>query len=141
MEACIFCEIVKGKRPAQKIYEGESVLAFLDIFPCTPGHTLVIPKAHFGSLTEMSEHVATECFKAVTKLAGKIQKAMGAQGFNIGLNDGAAAGQVVPHLHIHIIPRYSRDRGVGVQGIVRMPTERGSLAEIAERIRAEVESA
>lgn len=137
-EGCVFCQIGRGERPAQKVYEDGHFLAFLDIYPVTPGHTLVIPRAHYRSLTEMPEEEVAEYFKVIARLAGRIKKAMEAQGFNLGLNDGSVAGQAIFHVHVHIIPRYRHDRGIGVQGVVRAPVERGKFDEIASKIRAEV---
>ena len=138
IEECVFCQIVRGDRPAEKLYEDGRFLVFLDIYPATPGHALVIPRAHYRSLTEMPEEEVADYFKVVARLARQIRKAMDAQGFNLGLNDGSAAGQAIPHVHVHIIPRYWNDRGVGIQGIVRARVERGKFDEIASKIRAEV---
>lgn len=140
MEVCIFCQVVRGERSAYILFEGDRVLAFLDAYPCTPGHTLVIPKAHYRSLTEFPKEEASGYFQAIVEIAKVIQRAMKADGFNLGINDGRAAGQVVPHAHVHILPRYRGDGGSGVQRIVWAGAKGPSLAEVAERIRAEMTS-
>lgn len=107
MEDCIFCKIVKGEIPAAKVYESVNFLAFLDISPCNKGHTLIIPKQHYVSLTEMED--GKEFGELQLKLAKAVMKATEAEGFNLLLNDGKAAGQEVMHAHLHIQPRFSSD--------------------------------
>ncbi len=106
---CIFCKIVKGEIPCEKIYENEENLAFLDISPLNPGHTLVVPKEHSRNVLEISEN----SYKAVAKTAQKVAKAiiegLKADGVNVHMNNESAAGQVVFHTHIHVIPRYNND--------------------------------
>lgn len=134
---CIFCKIIRGDAPAHRVYEDERVLAFLDINPCSPGHTLIIPKAHVGRLEALSEEDAIALFKALHKLTGKIQNAVGAPASTVGINNGPESGQEVPHLHIHVIPRFKGDRGGVIQSIARglkrpSPEE---MRRIADRIR------
>lgn len=109
MSDCIFCKIVKGQVPCEKVYEDEQVLAFLDISPVSPGHTLVVPKIHYEDLVRTPHDVVCKCVDAISKLAPAIVSATGSEGFNIGLNNGKAAGQVVFHTHFHIIPRATND--------------------------------
>lgn len=109
MDDCIFCKIVSGKAPSYKVYENEHVLAFLDIFPSTKGHTLVIPKKHFANLLEAPEKEITECLKAAKNVAHAQMKALGSHGFNILQSNNKEAGQVVFHLHFHVIPRKAED--------------------------------
>ncbi|MBI4017114.1 MAG: HIT family protein [Candidatus Aenigmarchaeota archaeon] len=109
MTDCIFCKIVKGEVQCEKVYEDEYVLAFLDISPVSTGHTLVVPKVHYEDLTRTPHEVACKCVDVIKKLAPAIISATGSEGFNIGLNNGKAAGQVVFHTHFHIIPRITND--------------------------------
>lgn len=109
-------------------------MAFLDIFPCTPGHTLVIPRLHYASLSEMPLEKAGRLFQAAAQVAGKVQAAMGATGFNLGVNNGKAAGQEVFHVHIHIIPRYPNDGGGSMKSVARMRGEK-DLEQIATKVR------
>jgi len=134
MEECVFCKIVRGELPAAKIYESERSLAFLDINPISPGHTLVIPKEHASSLVELDEATTADVFNAVRMVMRMLKVALHPDGFNIGINDGKAAGQEIMHVHVNVIPRYEGDGGKPVQSIVRNPP-RESLEEIAEKIK------
>ena len=109
MAECIFCKIVKGEIPALKVYENDKTLAFLDIAPINAGHTLVITKEHFDAFSDLSDKSAEALILTVKELAPKITKAVGAQAFNIGINNGKTAGQIISHAHIHIIPRFEKD--------------------------------
>ncbi|MBU6390122.1 HIT family protein [Patescibacteria group bacterium] len=106
---CIFCKIVRGELPASKVYEDDNVLGFLDIKPVNPGHALVIPKKHFESIHDTPDELVGKMAVASKKIAGVIQNELGAKGVNIGMNNGAAAGQMVFHAHIHVMPRYGKD--------------------------------
>lgn len=106
---CIFCKIISGQIPCNKVYEDELVLAFLDIAPVSAGHTLIVPKAHHKNLEETPHDVACKCIDIIKKLAPAIVSATGTEGFNVGLNNGRAAGQAVFHTHFHIIPRITND--------------------------------
>lgn len=109
MNDCIFCKIIKGELPSSKVYEDADVLAFLDIKPVNPGHTLVIPKKHFESIHDTPDELVAKTIIAAKKIAGAIQTKLGATGVNIGMNNGVAAGQIVFHAHIHVMPRYGKD--------------------------------
>lgn len=109
MENCIFCQIVKGDIPAKKIYEDDNYLAFLSVGPASPGHTIVIPKKHTATFAELESQVASDLIQVVQKLAIDIKAKLNADAFNLGLNNGEIAGQVIPHVHWHIIPRYKND--------------------------------
>jgi len=134
MMECLFCQIVRGERSAYTLFEGDKAVAFLDIFPCTTGHTLVIPRRHYASLGEMPLEEVGALFQAAALVAERVQKAVGAQGFNLGVNNGKAAGQEVFHIHIHVIPRYVHDGGGSMKGIVRKPVGE-SLETVAEKVR------
>ncbi len=137
MRDCIFCAIIRGAIPSHKVYEDEHSLVFLDVNPSAPGHTLVIPKRHEARLENLPEPDAVALFKALHRVVGGVQAAMGAPATTIGINNGPEAGQEIPHIHIHVIPRSRRDRGGMIQAIIRSdgrPTSQ-KLGEIAERIR------
>jgi histidine triad (HIT) family protein len=102
---CIFCEIVAGRAPAHKIYEDKDTLAFLDLFPITRGHTLVIPKRHVDRLTELREEEYEDLFRTVVTVCRRTERLT--KDYNVAINQGRLAGQIVFHLHFHIIPRYS----------------------------------
>ena len=106
---CIFCKIVAGAIPATKVYEDAEVLAFMDIGPIVKGHTLVIPKQHFDPLTATPEPVLAKLMAVVKKIAAAQMSGLKADGVNVMQANGAAAGQMVPHLHFHVIPRFATD--------------------------------
>jgi histidine triad (HIT) family protein len=109
MENCLFCKIASGMIPAEKIYEDDHTFAFLDIKPLNEGHALVVPKAHHTDTLTVPKETYLRVMETVHKLAPVIKEVTHAEGVNIHSNNGAAAGQVVFHLHIHIIPRVSGD--------------------------------
>jgi histidine triad (HIT) family protein len=108
-ESCVFCKIIKGEIPADKVYEDADFLAFLDITPINPGHILLIPKKHYKDLFDTPDEILAKRAPLVKKLAKALKEAVGADGINIGMNNGPAAGQVVFHTHLHIMPRFSDD--------------------------------
>jgi len=109
MSDCIFCKIIAGEIPSIKIYEDEYSLSFMDIGPIVKGHALVIPKAHYNSLSETPNDVLAHVMSMVQIVAQAMQNGLGADGINIHQANGQAAGQVVPHLHFHVIPRFKHD--------------------------------
>ncbi|PIS05539.1 MAG: HIT family protein [Candidatus Buchananbacteria bacterium CG10_big_fil_rev_8_21_14_0_10_42_9] len=109
MADCIFCKIVTGDIPSTKVYEDDNFLAFLDIAPITPGHTLVIPKEHVTDTLDMDENTLKELAVRVKKIAHAIVDGLDVKALNIGVNNGADAGQVVFHAHWHLIPRRPND--------------------------------
>jgi histidine triad (HIT) family protein len=107
---CIFCRIAKGEVPSTKLYEDEAVLSFLDISPAAKGHSLVIPKKHYHTLIDVPHGELTGLIKAVQKIGSAMMVATEAEGFNVIQSNMEAAGQVIPHLHFHIIPRKNGDK-------------------------------
>lgn len=106
---CLFCKIAKGEIPSSKVYEDDELVAFLDIKPVNPGHVLIIPKAHYASLLETPEALAGSMMALVPSLGKAVLKAAKAEGFNVAVNTGRVAGQVVDHVHLHIMPRHAND--------------------------------
>jgi histidine triad (HIT) family protein len=121
---CIFCKIVNGTISARKIYETPNSLAFLDAFPLTKGHTLVIPKNHYGKVQDMIQSDSIDLFETVKVLAKKIESISSSS--LIAIHNGKESGQEIPHVHVHIIPRISSD---GVGPIHSMFTKRPSIDE------------
>lgn len=109
MDDCIFCKIVAGGIPSTKLYEDEKVLAFLDIMPAAKGHSLVITKKHYATLIDVPHEELAELAKVVQKIGTAAVKATEAQGFNVLQSNNKVAGQVIPHVHFHIIPRKEGD--------------------------------
>lgn len=108
MENCVFCKIVRGEIPAHIVYEDEHTLAFLDSKPNVPGHTLVIPKKQMQNIFDADDETLARVMHAVRLVAPAVRDATGALGVHINSNHGATAGQIVFHLHFHIIPRHDR---------------------------------
>lgn len=106
---CIFCKIVSGEIPSNKIYEDDHILAFLDIRPVNPGHTLVIPKQHYQNLEEIPEAELQFLILAVKKIGASLKAKLKIEGYAVSANNDPSAGQEVPHLHFHIIPRHVGD--------------------------------
>lgn len=106
---CVFCKIINNEIPSYKVYEDENVIAILDISQATNGHTLVIPKAHFESMLDISEEVLSNVFMVVKKVTKQLEKTLNICDFNILNNVGSVAGQTVNHFHVHIIPRREND--------------------------------
>ena len=131
MSDCIFCKIIKEELPATKLYEDDKALAFLDIYPVNIGHALVIPKEHFENILETPEDVIAHMMKVVKKVSHGIE-GLKCDGINITMNNKKAAGQVVFHSHIHVIPRYDGD-GFGLWHGKRGYVE-GEKEEVAKKI-------
>ncbi|MEM3092023.1 MAG: HIT family protein [Candidatus Pacearchaeota archaeon] len=109
-EDCVFCKIVNGKIPCSKVWEDKNFIAFADIKPVRRGHTLIVAKKHFDSLMDLNEEISQKYISAVKDVAKVLIKKYNADGFNIVINTGEAAGQVVKHVHFHIIPRKHGDK-------------------------------
>jgi len=129
---CIFCRIIAKEVPALIVYEDDNTIAFLDIKPISKGHTLVVPKEHSTNLTDISEKQLCNAIKVIKRLSISIMKAVGADGFNVGMNNFKAAGQLVNHTHFHIIPRFYSDNLKSWEG-KEVPNE--IMENIAEKIR------
>ena len=106
---CLFCKIIAGAIPSTKVYEDDLVFAFLDIHPKNFGHTLVVPKTHHEMLLDLPESLLGGFLGSVQQVARAIVYATKADGFNLAMNNGEAAGQLIPHAHMHIIPRHAGD--------------------------------
>jgi len=128
----IFTKIIKDELPCHRVFENEHVLAFLDITPLCEGHTLVIPKRQVERYEDLAAEEAAEIARVLGPLAKRVCAAAGANDYNILLNSGGVAGQVVPHVHFHIIPRREND-GLGYRWNAK-PAENDALAELARRI-------
>jgi|SRR5271168_2974773 len=129
---CIFCKIIDGSIPADKVYEDEHTLAFLDIRPTNVGHTLVIPKDHFENIYTTPDETLCRLMISVRKIALAVKNAVDAEGINISMNNERPAGQLVFHTHIHIIPRFETD---GFKSWGHTEYKDGEAEKVAEDIR------
>ena len=134
MSKCIFCKIIRREINSEIIYEDEKTVAVLDVNPRSLGHSMVLPKIHAENILDLPDKEIEGVFKVVKKVAGILKKTFKPDGFTIGINHGKASGQVVDHLHIHIIPRWHGDGGGSMHSVINNPTEE-SLEEIARKIR------
>ena len=114
MADCIFCKIVSGKVPSEKIWENEDFVAFADAHPVEEGHSLVISKKHFDNLSNVFGKESEMFISAIQQAASALMKKYNSQGFNVVLNNGKAAGQVVNHVHFHLLPRKEGDGKRGI---------------------------
>lgn len=137
--SCIFCAIAAGDAPALFVYEGDTVMAFLDINPLAEGHTLVVPRDHARHLSDLDPDTGREMF-AVAQRVAAAQRASGipCDGVNLFLSDGAAAGQEVMHCHLHVVPRAAGD---GIRLLTRGTGTTASLDDTAAAIKRGFETA
>lgn len=133
MNECIFCKIIEKEIPSSSIYEDEHVFAVLDIHPCSLGHTVVLPKVHAKSIIDLPDLEVEYLFLSVKNITKLLLNKLSPDGFTIGINHGESAGQAVPHLHVHIIPRWADDNGSSIHSVVRN-TPKESIEEIKKKI-------
>jgi len=129
---CIFCKIVASEDTKTVLYEDGLVIAFLDIAPVNPGHTLVVPKKHFDNILETPDEYITALLSATKKIAPAIRGATGAEGFNLSFNTGEVAGQTVFHTHLHITPRHKDD---GFKLWPQKSYKEGEAEKLAEEVK------
>ena len=129
---CLFCQIINGKTPAHFIYEDDTHVAIMDKYPIHRGHSLVIPRKHHEKITDMDITEVSTLFSKVLPIARAVIDVTEADGFNIGQNNGRAANQIIPHVHVHVIPRYA---SIGVAWPKRSIADDKDLAELAVKIR------
>lgn len=132
MVDCIFCKVILKQVPGHFVLEEKDYVAFLDVFGSAEGHTIVVPRKHGYSILEYSEQELGKIMTGVQEVAEKLKKALSTDSITIGINHEEVKG--VPHLHIHLIPRFKDDGGGIIQSVVKKPIEK-DLAEIANKIR------
>jgi histidine triad (HIT) family protein len=135
---CLFCEIVAGRAPAHVVLDDEVALAFLDVRPLFPGHTLLVPRAHVETLAEMPSALLEPYFARAQRLSRAMESVMGAAGSFVAMNNRVS--QSVPHLHTHVVPRNPTD---GLRGFFWPRGKYGSdeeAAAVADRLRSGLEA-
>lgn len=135
MDNCVFCDIAAGEAPASVVYDDAAVIAFLDINPVTPGHLLVVPRRHVPAVADMDEATGMHLFRVAMRMDRALRlSGVRCEGVNLLLADGAAAGQEVPHVHLHVFPRYAGDQ-FRVEADWSARPSREELDGIAARVR------
>ena len=136
MNDCIFCKIAAGEIPSATVYEDEYLRAILDIAPAHKGHTIILPKKHAANLLEADDEILVRILPVAKKIAKALQEELGCDGVNILQNNGAAAGQSVFHLHVHVIPRYEGD---GILPVWEQGSYAGDEAALlAQKLQAKI---
>ncbi|RHY26628.1 hypothetical protein DYB32_007445 [Aphanomyces invadans] len=134
----VFAKILRGEIPADKIFETDDVIAILDAFPCTRGHSLLIPKVSgYTNIVDMPAEEAAKLFRELPRLAKAVQEAVGCDGINIVQNNGKASGQEVFHPHIHVIPRFQGDKLFQLPGLAD-PIDRTEAASLLNLIQGKL---
>ena len=136
---CIFCKIVSGEIPSKKVYEDDSAVAFLDINPANKGHVLVAAKKHFENIFDVPDSYLKNVVSAVKTISGRIKSKLGCNDINIVQNNGRYAGQIVSHIHFHVIPRYPNDRVVITYQRVHLTDE--EMADAQKKLSEEIKDA
>lgn len=131
---CLFCKIIRKEIPAEIIYEDDTTLAFLDIHPRAPGHTLIVPKQHAENVLDANAQSLYAVILTIQHVTGILSASLSPAGFTIGINHGSEAGQAINHLHAHILPRFKGDGGGNVHSIINNPGSE-SVSHIADLIR------
>jgi len=126
-DRCIFCAIIRGESPCNKVYEDEVSIAFLDAKPITRGHTLVVPRRHVEALVELTREERSAFIESIAAVCRKIERLT--PHYNIGCNKGELAGQVIFHLHFHIIPRYDDSRNIFHRRLLISPEDERKLLQ------------
>ena len=132
MTECIFCDVINGKLPSHMIYDDDDCLAILDRYPIDNGHSLIITRQHYEKITDMSIDDVSKLFSKVPKIINAIIKATGADAISIAQNNGKSAKQIIPHVHIHLIPRYNK---TGTLWTKRKIMSDDELKQLAEKIK------
>lgn len=132
---CPFCKMVRHELVAVSIYEDDSILAIMDLYPATPGHVLVLPKQHIEDIYSMPADLAASIVVTATELAKAIKRQLSPDGLNLIQSNGVAGGQTIPHFHLHIVPRYKDDPVLLRFGHGDMPANAEELERIASLIR------
>jgi len=135
--SCIFCSIIAGDIPSAQVYRDSDFLVIMDKYPINKGHTLVIPVKHYDTLLHMPPAEVGRLYAAVPAVAKAVVSAVGADGFNVGQNNGIAANQIVPHVHVHVVPRFADDSPDG-KWPARRVADMKELATLAEKIGKKV---
>ena len=139
---CIFCKIIVGKIPSRVIMQNENAMALLDAFPLSVGHSLVVPKSHYAKVQQMGKQDAMAVFEIVWKLVGAVETGSEVNASTIAIHNGSEAGQEVPHVHVHIVPRKRGDGAGAIHSMFRVKPKISSqeMDSLCERIASNLSS-
>jgi histidine triad (HIT) family protein len=137
MKDCIFCRIIAGEIPCTKVFEDDLTLSFMDISPLNKGHLLIVPKEHYTTIVEIAPELYGHLYGVTNRISKAVQASLNPDGINIMQLNGKAANQVVPHVHIHIVPRWHGD-GLTVSAWEPVPGKMDEIAKIAEVIKSKL---
>jgi histidine triad (HIT) family protein len=132
---CIFCRILSGELPSHRVLDTAGALAFLDIHPLAAGHTLVVSKTHATTLGELDAAALAALAGATAEVTRRVKRVLGAEACTVAINDGPAAGQLVPHVHVHVLPRRSGDGGAELGALFPGRPPGADLAGLAAQLR------
>jgi histidine triad (HIT) family protein len=139
---CIFCKIIAGKIPSRVIIQNEKAMALLDAFPLSAGHSLVVPKSHYAKVQQMGKQDAMALFEIVWKLVGAVETGSEVTASTIAIHNGSEAGQEVPHVHVHIVPRKRGDGAGAIHSMFKVKPKLSSqeMDSLCERIASNLSS-
>ncbi len=135
---CIFCSIISGDLPCIEVFQDKDFIAIMDKYPISRGHTLVLPKKHYVTLLQMPSTEVGRLYSLASVIAKAVVSATGADGFNMGQNNGTSANQIVPHVHVHLVPRFKGDSPDG-RWPARTVASNEALDSIAQKIKGLLE--
>ncbi len=136
-KSCIFCTIISGQQPGAIVYRDDNFLVIMDKYPINKGHTLVMPTKHYENVLQMPLSEVGRLYSIVPIVAKAVVSAVKADGFNVGQNNGIAANQIVPHVHVHIVPRFVDDSPDG-KWPPRRVAAHDELEEVAKKIKEKI---
>ncbi len=135
--ACVFCRIIAGDLPSHTVFENEYCVAFLDVNPVTDGHVMVVPRHHCGEVEALPAASYAGVMEGVARVSAGLRRSLNASATTIGINNGPDAGQVVPHVHVHLFPRTATDGGASLHAVLRAKTHH-SLEEVSRGLQAAI---
>lgn len=130
---CVFCRIIAGELPSHRVFENDDCVAFLDVQPLTEGHVMVVPRHHCGVVADLPPAAFAGLMEGIARVSKGLREAFGADATTIGINDGPAAGQMVPHVHVHLFPRRDGDGGGSLHSVLPKGSSR-PLEEVARAL-------
>jgi len=135
--ACVFCRIIAGDLPSHTVFENAECVAFLDVNPVADGHVMVVPRHHCGELEALPVESYAGVMEGIAQVSAGLRRSLNATATTIGINNGPDAGQVVPHVHVHLFPRTAEDGGGSLHAVLRTKVKR-SLEDVTDGLQAAI---